>query len=562
MNLVHGLHVRNLRGDIFGGVTAAVVALPLALAFGVASGAGAMAGLYGAIFVGFFAALFGGTPSQISGPTGPMTVVMALIITKYAHDPAMAFTVVMMGGAFQILFGVLRFGSYVNLMPFPVISGFMSGIGCIIIILQIGPLLGVATPDGGTLGVLKHLPDIAARMHWDAAAVGIGALAVVLLMPARWGRILPAPLVALIVGTLAVLFFLPKVPVLGDIPTGLPPMHLPRFTLAALPDMIESALILALLGAIDSLLTSLIADSVTRTHHDSNRELIGQGIGNTIAGLFGGIPGAGATMRTVVNVRAGGATPISGMLHAAILLAIVLGLGPFASHIPHAVLAGILFKVGIDIVDWPYLRRVPRAPRAGVILMFLVLGLTVFVDLIVAVTVGMIAASLLFVKRMSDLQLSHVKSNHDGDGGGVTLTAADSAILARHPRDVLFFELAGALSFGGAKGLTRRIVADAGVKVLVLDLSGVLFVDTSASLALEEIIVRTQESGSAVLLVGLRPDVDKTLRRLGVLRFIATDHVFADRAAAFEHAERTVADWMPAEEYQTGHAASQSSSQS
>jgi len=548
MKLVHGLRFDNLRGDLFGGLTAAVVALPLALAFGVASGAGPMAGLYGAILVGFFAALFGGTPTQISGPTGPMTVVMAVVITDYAHDPAMAFTVVMMGGALQVAFGAMRLGGYIELMPFPVISGFMSGIGCIIVILQLGPLLGHATPGGGTLAAVHALPEMVRGVRWDAALIGCGALAVCVFTPGRIARLAPPPLIALVLGTVAVGTVLPGVPVLGDIPTGLPEPQLPKLSLDALPDMVGSALILALLGSVDSLLTSLVADSITRTHHQSNRELIGQGIGNMAAGLFGGIPGAGATMRTAVNVRAGGATPISGTLHAVILLAVVLGLGPMAEGIPHAVLAGILVKVGVDIIDWSYLRRVPRAPRAGVVIMFTVLGLTVFVDLIVAVTVGLVAASLLFVKHMSELQMENIKEGN-GNFGAVPLAEEEQAILARHADDIVHFQLSGAMSFGGAKGLTRRLTARGGYKILVLDLTDVGYIDTSASLALEDIIVNTREQGVAVFLVGLRPSVERVLDNLAVLKIIASDHIFSDRPEAIRHVARVAEAWISNDDY-------------
>ncbi len=535
MRLIHGLKFNNIRGDLYGGLTAAVVALPLALAFGVASGAGPMAGLWGAILVGFFAAAFGGTPSQISGPTGPMTVVMAVIITKYANDPALAFTVVMMGGALQILFGALRLGSYISLMPFPVISGFMSGIGCIIIILQIAPLLGGVNPGGGVVGALMALPDTLGNIEWDAVLVGGLSLAIVYLTPKPIDRILPAPLIALVAGTVAVWAFLPGAPVLGDIPTGLPDLQLPRLSFKLLPDMLGSALILALLGSIDSLLTSLIADSITRGHHRSNRELIGQGIGNMIAGLFGAIPGAGATMRTVVNVRAGGATPISGVLHALVLLTVVLGLGPLAGHIPNAVLAGILFKVGIDIIDWIYLRRAPKAPRAGVVLMFLVLGLTVFVDLIIAVTVGVVAASLLFVKRMSDLQLANIRAT-DGSFGEVPMSVEEEAALERIADDVLLYQFSGPVSFGAAKGLARRVAPRDGHKVLILDLSDVTYIDTSAALALDDIIAKTGDLGLRVYLVGMREPVAAVLERLGVLDDMPKGRCYASRLDALRGA--------------------------
>jgi len=535
MTLIHGLRFDNIRGDIFGGLTAAVVALPLALAFGVASGAGPMAGLWGAILVGFFAALFGGTPSQISGPTGPMTVVMAVIITKYAHEPALAFSVVMMGGAFQIAFGALRLGSYISLVPFTVISGFMSGIGCIIIILQIAPLLGQTTPGGGTLAVLAALPDILSGLKIDAACIGLGALAIVYLTPRAIDRLLPAPLIALLAGTAVVWAFFPDVPTLEGIPVGLPDLQLPSFSMKALPDMIGSALILALLGSLDSLLTSLIADSVTHSHHNSDRELIGQGIGNLIAGVFGAIPGAGATMRTVVNVRAGGGTPISGILHAVVLLAVVLGMGPLAERIPHAVLAGILFKVGFDIIDWAYIKRIPGAPRAGVILMFVVLGLTVFVDLIMAVAVGVVAASLLFVKRMSDLQLENIRAS-DGELAPMPMSAAEDAALEHAADQVLLYHFSGPVSFGAAKGLARRVVPGDSHKALILDMTEVTFVDTSAAMALADILAKSNAKGLLVYFVGLREPIEKVLSRLGVLDDLPAGQCHVTRLAAIEAA--------------------------
>jgi SulP family sulfate permease len=535
MTLVHGLRFDNLRGDIYGGLTAAVVALPLALAFGVASGVGPVAGLYGAIFVGFFAAIFGGTPSQVSGPTGPMTVVMAGVFTQYGHDPAMAFTVVMLAGAFQIAFGFFKFGRYISLVPFPVISGFMSGIGCIIIILQIAPLIGQATPEGGPLMALAGLPDLLLAPQVDATIVGVLSLAIVYLTPAHISRIVPSPLIGLLVGSLLVFFVLPAAPVLGEIPTGLPQPHLPTFTVEAVPGIVQSALVLALLGSIDSLLTSLIADNITQTQHDSDRELVGQGIGNFFAGAFGAIPGAGATMRTVINVRTGGRTPISGALHALVLLAIVLGLGGLAQHIPHAVLAGILIKVGIDIIDWPYLRRIREAPRAGVFFMLVVLLLTVLVDLITAVGVGIVLASLLFVKRMSDLQLANIKAI-TGETDEPSLSEAEKAALAAGGGRVILYHLSGPFSFGAAKGMARRLAASDEYDALVLDLREVTFLDSSASLGLEDAIKLAQGHNKQVFLVGIRPEVAKTLKRLGVLKLLPESHHHVSRLDALEQA--------------------------
>ena len=271
MQLVHGFRRGTVRGDVFGGLTAAVVALPLALAFGVASGAGPVAGLYGAIAVGFFAAVFGGTPAQISGPTGPMTVVMTAIVVQYAGNPAMAFTVVMLGGLLQILFGVLKLGRLINLMPFPVISGFMSGIGFIIIILQVAPLLGQDNPAGGPLSALLNFPALLADPKGDAVALGAVALAIMFLNPAPINRILPAPLVALAIGTVLAWLVFTNASILAHVPTGLPSLQMPAVTIEAFPDMVGSALVLAVLGSLDSLLTSLIADNITRSQHESDR---------------------------------------------------------------------------------------------------------------------------------------------------------------------------------------------------------------------------------------------------------------------------------------------------
>ncbi len=302
--------------------------------------------MYGAIIVGFFAAIFGGTPAQVSGPTGPMTVVMTAVVVHFSYNPAIAFTIVMLGGVFQILFGVFKFGRYINLVPYPVISGFMSGIGCIIIILQLAPFVGQVA-SGSPLKSLLALPAWFSNIHSSALILGLIALAIVCFIPQRLNRYIPGPLLALVVGTTIGVLFLNDATIIGEIPSGLPVLQMPVFSIDEFALIIKYSLVLAFLGSIDSLLTSLIADSITRTHHESDRELFGQGIGNIVSGLFGGLPGAGATMRTVVNVRAGGRTPVSGALHALILLMMVLGLGSFAEHIPHAVLAGILLKVGV-----------------------------------------------------------------------------------------------------------------------------------------------------------------------------------------------------------------------
>jgi SulP family sulfate permease len=523
------LSFANLRGDLFGGLTAAVVALPLALAFGVASGAGPVAGLYGAIAVGFFAAVFGGTPAQISGPTGPMTVVAATVFAQFADRPELAFTVVMLSGLLQVAFGLFRVGGYIDLMPYPVISGFMSGIGCIILITQLPPLLGFPAP-AGVLAALEAAPRQISSPNPDALLAGLVALAICFVTPARIGRLVPATLLALVAGSLLVAAIWTTAPTLGDIPTALPSLQAPAFEMARVRPMLVAALILALLGSIDSLLTSVIADNMTHTFHDSNRELVGQGLGNLASGLLGGIPGAGATIRTLTNVRSGGRTPLSGAFHATVLLAVALGLGPLAARVPQAVLAGILFKVGIDVIDWPYLRRAWRAPRAGVIFMLIVLGLTVLVDVITAVMVGTVLASLLFVKRMADLQRDSITVVTQPDNP--MLTREESDMLARADGRVVVLNLSGPMSFGAANGLTRRMAGAAACEVLVIDLSGVSMIDSSASLALGQVIVRARERQWQVVVAGLNAAVDDVFRRLDVLARVDDRHRCATRLEA------------------------------
>jgi len=529
----NALGTSNLRGDIFGGLTAAVVALPLAIAFGVATGAGPIAGLYGAACVGLFAALFGGTPAQISGPTGPMTIVSASVFTQFADQPGVAFTVVMMAGAFQVLFGAMRLGRFVNLMPYPVISGFMTGIGVILILMQLEPLLGYPTPDS-VLNAITVLPAEITNPNLHAVTIGIVSLGVCLFTPTKLNRIVPAPLLALVTASLMTIA-LPNAAVLGSIPTGLPQWQIPAFSFEQLNSMLVSAAVLGALGSIDSLLTSLAADNVTRTFHDSDKELVGQGIGNIVAGVFGGLPGAGATIRTLTNVKAGGRTPLSGVVHAVVLFLVVLGLGPALSIIPHAALAGILIKVGLDVIDWRYLKRMLRAPRIDVVLMFVVLVLTVLVDVITAVAAGVVMASLAFVKESAELQIESIRALSDPDHAQF-LSPEESVLFRRCGGRLLFLYLSGLMSFGAAKELSRRIgIADT-FDIFVLDLHDVPKVDGSAALALEEIIDQAVSEGKDVLVVGLSAPVARLLAQMGILdRFKETTR-FAARKEALQYA--------------------------
>lgn len=524
----------NLKGDIFGGVTAGVVALPLALAFGEASGAGPIAGLWGAIFVGFFAAMFGGTGSQVSGPTGPMVVVFAGVFASLQGDPSLVFAAVVLAGLIQIVCGFLRFGQYIRLVPYPVVSGFMSGIGCIIIALQFSRLFGHEPEGGGTIPALTAIPGAVVDPNWAALTIGLTSLVIVFRWPKSWGKWVPGPLAALIIGTLLSLV-LRGAPILGDIPTGFPSLIIPTITNETLFVVLEAAFILAVLGAIDSLLTSLVADNMTRTRHDSNRELFGQGVGNTIAGLFGAIPGAGATMRTVINIRTGGQTKISGMLHAVLLFFVVILLAPLASQIPHAVLAGILVKVGYDIIDVSYLRRAHRGPRWDWALMAIVLGLTVFVDLITAVAVGVVLAALAFVKKMADDQLAAFSAAEPR-----AATEEERRLLAESKGLVTMFDFGGPLSFGAAADLGHQVRerVKGRTSAIILDFSRVPFIDVSAARAVETIACDARQAGKTIYVTGMSDKVEETLTALNANHCLPGDTSYENRMDALREAVR------------------------
>ncbi|MGF1590037.1 MAG: SulP family inorganic anion transporter [Pleurocapsa sp.] len=542
MTITNRIHFRNVKGDIFGGVTAAVIALPMALTFGVASGAGASAGLWGAILVGFFAALFGGTPTLISEPTGPMTVVMTAVIASLtAANPeqglAMAFTVVMLAGIFQIIFGFLKLGRYVTLMPYTVISGFMSGIGVILIILQTAPFLGQASPKGGVVGIIQNLPQLIAGINPIETLLAALTVAILFFYPAKLKKIVPPQLVALIVGTLVAIFFFANADIrtIGEISVGLPKLQLPTFTAAQSRTMLVNGLVLGMLGCIDALLTSLVADSITRTEHDSNKELIGQGIGNVMAGLFGGIAGAGATMGTVVNIQAGGRTALSGLTRALILLVVVLGLSQYLTGIPSAVLAGIAFKVGVDIVDWGFLKRAHKISPKAAIIMYGVIALTVFVDLMIAVGVGVFVANILTIERLSNHRAEKVKAiTYDDEE--IELNPEEKELLERANGRVLLFYLSGPMIFGVAKAISREHNLMNDYQALVLDLSEVPILGVTSSLALENAIAEAIEKGRQVFIVGLQGQAEKRLRKMGVMATIPTQNIVSDRVDALRQA--------------------------
>ena len=386
MKIFHGFKINTIRGDFFGGLTAAVVALPLALAFGVASGLGPLPGLYGAIIVGFFAALFGGTPTQITGPTGPMTVVVASIFLHFNKNLDIVFFVISLAGLIQIFIGISRIGEYVKKIPNSVVTGFMSGIGVIIIILQIPVLFGLGS-EGSVLSSLSKLQNIYDFNH-NSLVIGIIGLIIVIYFPKKLDLFIPRPVIALLVGTILTSAYFTNQKLIGEIPSGIPSFSIYIPSYKELPEIIYFSIMLAALGIIDSLLTSVVADNMTNTTHLPNKESIGQGIGNIISGFFGGLAGAGATMRTVVNIQNGGKTHFSGLTHSIILILILIVFGKYASTIPLAILAAILLKVGFDIIDWEFISKIKSKTKIDIFTALIVTLLIIFVNLIIAIFVG------------------------------------------------------------------------------------------------------------------------------------------------------------------------------
>ena len=534
MKLIYNLHFNNLRGDVFGGITAGVVALPLALAFGVQSGAGPVAGLYGAIAIGIFAAIFGGTSTQVSGPTGPMTVISALVIAKAIEgygslEAGMGFIICIfvLAGIVQILFGLLQLGAYIKYIPYPVVSGFMSGIGGIIILLQIFPFLGQASPKK-VLDVITHIPDAIPLINWEAVLISSSTIAIIYLFP-RFTKAVPSTLVALISMTIVTASMGLEVPVIGPIPTSLPELNLGAIANIHATDItliVELALTLALLGAIDSLLTSVIADNITKTKHHSNRELVGQGIGNIIAGCIGGLPGAGATMRTIVNINAGGQTPLSGVAHGVLLLGTLLGLGNYAQEIPIPVLAGILITVGIGIIDYKGLRHIKSVPRTDAVVMLIVLGMTVFVDLIQAVATGLILSSILFMKQMSDQLSSEVKILPIKENcrqwwkENIPDSIAEKIYVKHFP---------GPIFFGFAPALQAMADSLPDVRVVVFRMMNVPYIDQTGLYALEEVVLSLEKRNIAVVITGLKNQPYRMLQRINLVPGLVPENYLFDK---------------------------------
>ncbi len=524
-----------------GGVTAAVVGLPVALAFGIAAGLGPAAGIYGAISVGFFAAVFGGTRSLISGPTGSMTVAMAVIVAAHADNISEAFTIVIMAGLIQVLFGLLRIGRFVTYTPYSVISGFMTGVGVIIIVGQLEPFLGGRVGVGGLFGTIADIPELMGEFQSSALLVALMTLAVALLWPRRFQRHLPPTLVALAVGTAISLIWLKDAPSVGAVPTEIPLFQLPHLDLAFIIGATEPALVIALVGSVDTLLTALAADSMTRSRNDPSRELLAQGIGNVITGFIRGLPGAGATPNTVANIRAGGSTLISGVLAVAILVIIVMQFGDYVELIPSAVLSGILVKVALDTIDWRFVNRMFRVQREHLIVMLLTFGLTVFVDLVAAVAVGMIAAAVTNARQFERLELDSV----------VSVPILDQVFFAGHGNQDQFDEysarvglvaLRGTFTIASSGKLIDTISEDIREhEVVILDFSDTVYIDESAALVVEQLVETAIIQDTHCIVMGLSGMPERNLNALEVLNEVPADQIVATRDEARNVAARLLA---------------------
>lgn len=508
----------NFRGDLLGGITAGIVALPLALAFGVASGVGAAAGIYGAIALGIMAALFGGTPAQISGPTGPMTVVTAGLAVELSGHPGALFLVVIVAGAMQIVLGAIRLGGLIRYIPYPVVSGFMSGIGVIIIALHIPVICGFGSMSS-PLDAITNVPTYLGGIDPTSLLLALGTIAIVYAVPLVT-RVIPSTLVALVVMTLVSVSIGAEVATISAIPSGLPIPVIPHWDWSIAWLVIPGAVALALLGSVDSLLTSLVADRITNTQHESNRELLGQGLGNMLSGLVGGLPGAGATMRTVVNVKSGGRGRLSGVAHGLVLLGVLLGLAPVAQMIPLPVLAGLLITVGIGILDYRGIGDALRVPRTDTLVMLVVLALTVIVDLMVAVGVGVVLSSLVFVKRVGD---RHPTAPSDGTRA-VPIGLPGVRAMRATPSQF----------FGNAEAL-RRALDEVDDGTLIISLEAVEYMDQSAAYALADALTSLKQRGVRVLLASPELEVARLLQKIGVAPgLVPKDDIYATLSQAID----------------------------
>ena len=506
----------------------------MALAYGVATGLGPVAGMYGAIAVGFCASIFGGTPARIAYPNAAMTVAMMIVLTKHATTLSEAFTIVVLAGVIQIALGLLRVGRFINYTPYSMIAGFTSGIGLLIIIIQTLPFLGAPPTRGGLLGIIRAWPEAVVSLNLHAVIVGAVCLAICVFWPRRLGRYMPGPLLALIVGTAMAALWLRHAPTIGTLPQGLPALYLPELAPDLLLSALQPALTLALIGSVNSLVASLVADTLTRTRHKPNRELVGQGIANVSAGVLGALPGAGAPTGTTVNVRAGGTTPVSGVTCAAVLLALMLGLGWIAEPIPVAALAGILIKVGWDIIDWRLITRVRHIQREYLLVMLTTLVLTVFVDLITAIAIGLIVAGFARARAVEQRELGRV----------ISVPLLEREFFSDNPSDedvdqfqarVGLVDLRGEFSFASANELAWMVGADIRQHdVVIFDFSNTVHMDDSAALIVERLVDAAAAAKTECIVLNLSGPVEQTLQSLNVFRRLPAGRFVGDLEAARE----------------------------
>ena len=529
-------------GDLFGGVTTAATVLPMALAYGVATGLGPVAGMYGAIAVGFCASIFGGTPARIAYPNAAMTVAMMIVLAQHARTPSEAFTIVMLAGVIQVALGLLRIGRFVNYTPYSMIAGFTSGIGLMIIIIQTLPFLGAEPAPGGLIGIIRAWPTAVLTLNLHAVAIAGGSLAICVFWPRRLGRYAPGPLVALVVGTAVAVLWLQDAPTIGKLPQGLPTLYLPDPAPDLLLSALQPALTLALIGSVNSLVASLVADTLTSTRHKPNRELFGQGIANVSAGVLGALPGAGAPSGTTVNVRAGGTTQVSGVTCAAILLALVLGLGWIAEPIPAAVLSGILIKVGWDIIDWRLITRIRQVQREYLLVMLLTLILTVFVDMITAIAIGLIVAGFARARAREQRELGQVISVPLLERGFFADNSGDDEVDQFQAR-VGLVDLRGEFSFASANELAWLVGADIRQhEVVIFDFSNTVYMDDSAALIIERLVDAAAAAKTECIVLNLSGPVEQTLQSLNVFRRLPEGRFVGDLDSARQLASQLLED--------------------
>lgn len=526
----------NIKGDITGGLTTGIVAIPLALAFGVASGIGAKAGLIGAIILGSLAALFGGTPAQISGPTAPMTIITAAMVMDYKSQLPVVFGIIALAGIFQIIFGLTKVGKYIQYMPYTVISGFMTGIGIIIFISQINPFLGLEVQKNMETAI-KVLPQSILNLNIPALVIGCLTLLFIYTLP-KLNKAIPAAIIGIILGTMISKLLNLNLPTIGEIPRGLPHLQSIPINWLLIKKIIGPAMTLAVMGLLDSLLTSLIADRITKKKHNSSQELIGQGLGNYFTGLLGGIPGAGATIRTEINLIAGGRTPLSGIIHSALILSTMLFLGNWLKDIPMVCLAAVLFKAALDITDFKSLKRLFKYPFFDGVVLLIVLLLTVMINIMVAVGIGLLLACILFAKRMGDLLSIDVITLNDISKPWAADESWRDMLNTEEKSRILVFQMNGPLFFGASNNFLKSTEKHKDFEGLILRMHRVPEVDVTGTYALEELAELFREKKKFLLISGLEEKTKNFLRKIGVMDIIKEENCFL----RFEHAAKRAAE--------------------